>query len=436
MYEVAGLTVDNGGNVYVSDGTTIRKITASDVVTIGGRPYVPGSRDGRGERARFGESWGGRHLAMDRNGKLQLTSAGRILRAESSPVITTHPVPVQAYRGERVVFSVTTASKNPSYQWSFNGLPIRGATNASFSIETSRASAGNYTVDVTDGAVTETSNAAALGLRPSANWSWAASSNTDQTREVGGTLTLAVESVSGPPGSPISYQWLKDGRLLRGQTSRILTITTVRLADAGLYELVMTTSAGKESTGPRRLTVPDRGLLIYNLGGTGFTATAEDNKGRRENAVVIVDRTNQKTAFVWHAANASGKRFRVEYPESTTMHSTGPSTGSTSVLSRAVAAGTEPNIEKDVIWFSGTDRWQRLTGRNGFTAEMLGPVRMKGSVHTLSLSAGVAIETLDASMSLDVAQTLRARLGPGETFDRAVERITGEFVNKEYASGL
>jgi hypothetical protein len=438
LFEIGGLAVDNDGNLLAADGTTVRKVTTTEVVTIGGRPYAEGSRGGRGGQARFSRNWGGLHLAMDKNGKLRMTSGGDIFSAESAPVIATQPAELrEAYRGERVDFSVTATSPNPQFQWFFNGTLVRGATSPTYSVmRASDATAGDYTVAVTVDGVTETSRIAQLRIRPNADWSWAPPNDPVQTLEVGDRFTLAVEKVSGPPSSLISYQWFKDGRLLRGQTSRTLTISSIRLADAGVYELVITTSAGSERTNQRRLIVPDRGLLIYNLGGTGFDATAGQNTGRRANAVVVIDRVNQKAAFIWHATDASGKRFRVEqYPEGIAMHSTGPAVGSTSVLSRAETAGAVPNIGKDLIWFTGTDSWRRLIAKNGSTTEMLGPTRLKGGVHTLSLSNGVAIKTLDATMSLEANLTLRARSGSW-SFDQAVNRITEEFATRGYTPGL
>ncbi len=49
-----GVAVDGSGNLYVADGSTIRKITPARVVTtIGGLAHVPGSADGTGSAARF-----------------------------------------------------------------------------------------------------------------------------------------------------------------------------------------------------------------------------------------------------------------------------------------------------------------------------------------------------------------------------------------------
>jgi sugar lactone lactonase YvrE len=50
----AGIATDHGGNVYVSDGTTIRKITPDGVVrTFAGIAGTAGSADGIGSAARF-----------------------------------------------------------------------------------------------------------------------------------------------------------------------------------------------------------------------------------------------------------------------------------------------------------------------------------------------------------------------------------------------
>jgi len=151
--------------VWVTDGgRSVRKITGADIVTIGGRPHSPGSQDGRGWEARFSEYFE-RYLAVDKSGKLRIASDGHIFSAESSQIITAHPSSVLANRGDLVTFNVNATSPKSTYQWSFNGASIKGATNNSYTVLASKASVGEYAVEVASGSVAETSEAAQLSIR-------------------------------------------------------------------------------------------------------------------------------------------------------------------------------------------------------------------------------------------------------------------------------
>jgi hypothetical protein len=63
----------------------------------------------------------------------------------------------------------------------------------------------------------------------------------DATVFIGGTAEFSVEA-SGVP--PLAYAWLFNGRLLRGETNESLVITNATLADAGLYEVIVSNAYG------------------------------------------------------------------------------------------------------------------------------------------------------------------------------------------------
>ena len=77
---------------------------------------------------------------------------------------------------------------------------------------------------------------------------------------------------SGTP--PLTYQWRKDGQNLSGKTSSTLSLTGVTAADAGSYELVVSSTYGSVSSTPVALVVtPADGVaptLQYAAGGASF----------------------------------------------------------------------------------------------------------------------------------------------------------------------
>ncbi|MFI5357256.1 MAG: protease pro-enzyme activation domain-containing protein [Opitutales bacterium] len=208
-----GVTVDTVGNVYVGDfdNNTVRKITpAGAVSTLAGTPGKAGSQDGTGPAARFDGPTG---LAVDGSGNvfvcdslndlirevtsvgvvttvagqagaadnvdgpllsaqfstpgdITLDSLGILYVADSTndtirrivtstaglaPVIGTQPASQTVAAGSSVSFSVTASGAAPlTYQWSFNGVAIGGATAATYTLSSAASTnAGNYAVMVT-----------------------------------------------------------------------------------------------------------------------------------------------------------------------------------------------------------------------------------------------------------------------------------------------
>ena len=84
-----GVAADSGGNVYVTDTYTIRKITAAGVVTtVAGSPNLVGSADGTGGDARFLSPMG---VATDSAGNVYVADTGSSTIRKITPagVVTT-----------------------------------------------------------------------------------------------------------------------------------------------------------------------------------------------------------------------------------------------------------------------------------------------------------------------------------------------------------
>ncbi|MBI5766901.1 MAG: IPT/TIG domain-containing protein [Verrucomicrobia bacterium] len=79
------------------------------------------------------------------------------------PAILTHPVPATVVAGASTAFSVSATGVNLTYQWTKNGTPIVGATNASLSVANAAlASIGDYAATVSNAAGSVTSRLAGL----------------------------------------------------------------------------------------------------------------------------------------------------------------------------------------------------------------------------------------------------------------------------------
>ena len=171
-----GLTVDGGGNVYVCDAgnSLIRKITSAGVVTtLAGLADNFAVEFGTGSSAIFDVPAG---IAVDSGGNLYLSEElGNVIAKGSASSVVTPPPPVVAPVFTSQPISVTVAggtvaltvaaSNATSYQWFVNGsTPVTGATDSTLLLSDASASIGTYTCVATNSVGSATSSAATVSV--------------------------------------------------------------------------------------------------------------------------------------------------------------------------------------------------------------------------------------------------------------------------------
>jgi hypothetical protein len=168
----------------------------------------------------------------------------------SAPVIVDSPEDTDAYVGTPLRLSVTAYGfPRRSYQWRFNGEPIPGARAAVHVLKPSLAKSGVYDVVVANALGEAVSEPFIVTVYAAPRIS---TSPVGGRKRVGQSHVLAVTAPAYPEPS---FQWLKDGEELPGQTSSSLVFSSLRLTDAGRYSVRITNTQGTVTTKPVLLDV-------------------------------------------------------------------------------------------------------------------------------------------------------------------------------------
>ena len=153
-----------------------------------------------------------------------------------APVITVQPVSqvVCPNVSNSATFTVTATGGSLNYQWKKNNVDIAGATSTSYTIaNVTSASAGAYTVEVSNPVGSVVSNTAYLNVTVAVQPSPAA-----QLIATGANCTLSVSA-----NNATGYQWRKAGVNISGATNSSYTISGLNVADSGSYSVQIINSS-------------------------------------------------------------------------------------------------------------------------------------------------------------------------------------------------
>ncbi len=191
-----------------------------------------------------------------------LSSSTATLTVSSPPTITLQPTSDATCAPGAFAFTIAaTGSPAPTFQWRKGGVPIPGATGASYSGVANLSDAGSYDCVVTTTCGSVTSNAAVLTVYAPATWT---SHPTSQTVCAGSPVNFTV-SATGT--APLNYQWTKNGIDIPGATSTTYTITSASASDAGTYRCYVDNpqcNNGDGPSNPATLTVNTPASVVTN----------------------------------------------------------------------------------------------------------------------------------------------------------------------------
>lgn len=187
----------------------------------------------------------GSRLSIDHDGDGTLDGD----EVNGAPVIVRQPKSSSAVSGASVSFTVEATGAALHYQWK-KGTTTVGTDAPALTISpVATASAGAYTVVITNAQGTATSAAATLTVT-------AAPVITAQpVSKIVAPNTVAALSVTAS-GVGLSYQWLKNGNVLIGATTSTLAINSAQSLDSGAYSVVVSNGSGKVTSSVAQLDVP------------------------------------------------------------------------------------------------------------------------------------------------------------------------------------
>ncbi len=259
---IAPTITENPANISVTEGES-----ASFTVAVSGTsPSVQWKRDGvdiPGETSltliinpTSLSDDGAKFSATASNSEGSVSSTEATLNVAEEiiiPAITTQPSNVSVTEGEPATFNVAYTGTNPTIQWQRDGVNIPGATNDSYTINSTQLSDDGaiFKVVITNSAGSATSLEVTLTVDENIIPPSISTHPVDVTVNEGENASFSVVAT----GTNLQFQWQKDGANITGATSSQLSLSGVSSTNAGSYRVVVSNSEGSENSNAASLTV-------------------------------------------------------------------------------------------------------------------------------------------------------------------------------------
>ena len=170
-----------------------------------------------------------------------------------APVISAQPASISVYDTQDASFSVLATDTSPiSYQWKKNGVDIVGETNNSYTLKSVALTDNGalITVAVSGNGGTTLSTVATLNVI--SRTPKITTHPSPQSVTSGQFLNLSVAATGLPS---LSYQWLKNGRIITGATAQSYAVPVTFSDNSSNYSVVVTNSLGSITSNPAKVTV-------------------------------------------------------------------------------------------------------------------------------------------------------------------------------------
>ncbi len=199
--------------------------------------------------------------------------------------ITQSPTNLTVFAGSTVNFDVVVTGAGPiSYQWTYNGVNIPGATSSNLTlVNVTTNQSGTYLVRVTNPGGTVPSQPAILTVLPAPQSPAITLQPLDQTIPVGSNVTFTVAATGT---APLLYQWFYNGSFVAGATNASFTLNNVQYPMEGAYSVRIQNAFGFTNSTSAALTVSSLGPVAHwKFDESPGSVTAVDSVGNFPGAV-------------------------------------------------------------------------------------------------------------------------------------------------------
>ncbi|MBI1176473.1 hypothetical protein GC207_03435 [bacterium] len=247
------------------------------------------------------DSTGHGHDGLLINSPYWITSTAPI--ADPVATLSQEPMNRVAEAGTSVSFSIATPDLPATYQWRKDGQTIAGQTKSTLVLPSvSPNDEGMYDAVVTNTAGTVTSLPAELKVitKPEI-----LTQPVGDIANIGSSETFAVRTAGG---RPLTHHWFHDGTLLSSSTSASLTLSNLKLSDAGNYQLVVSNAYGAVTSSIAILKVHSGAITNNLVLHMAFDSTLADSSGHDNHGLFLHNGTSEFISPTY-AAGRIGQSF-------------------------------------------------------------------------------------------------------------------------------
>jgi len=325
-----------------------------------------------------------------------------VFRATSStaPAISSQPASKTVTVGQTASFSVTATGTAPlSYQWQRNGAAISGAISSTYTTlaTTSTDNGALFAVVVSNSIGKVTSNSATLTVSGAPVIT---SQPASKTVTAGQTATFAVTATGG---TPLAYQWRKNGAAITGATSTSYTTPAETTADNGAqFSVLVSNTAGSATSSGATLTV-NASTVVLNASPASLSFGSISTGATSTLGVTLINSGNASITI--SGLSTTGAGFSASNVSSGTVLAPGQSAAlnvtfaptSTGGVAGSVTVASNATNSPATISMSGTGVQSNFTTWVSPSLNRVGQTDAPGTLSSIALS-GARGETVDTQV--------------------------------------